>query len=361
MWRDGDRSGTQAPSEPELGRISVQLLNSDGDVVRSTVSSPSGRYLFDELPAGTYSLRFAGVPKGFRLTPASRGDNSDNDSDPDSAGLTPPFTLGVGEPNVREATAADRVNAAYINSTIDAGITPLRYAIGDQVWYDLDRDGSRQAGEPGAAATVSLLSGEGEVARTTTDSQGRYLFNDLKAGRYQVSFSDLPPHRAFTVRGVGVDPATDSDVDPKTGLSAAIKLGPGSPNLVPAGDVGITGADFANLTVNAGLVGSYAIGDTVWEDHNGNGVLDVGDGGVSGVTVELQDPDERVLASATTSDDGAVHLRRPGGRLLPAQVRYAAGRAAVHQPAQRPEHGSRLGRRSHRTQPGGGPRRRESR
>ena len=304
VWRDNDRSGTQAAAEPEIARITVQLLNSDGKVVGSAVSSPTGRYLFDKMPAGTYSVRFAGVPNGLRLTPPGRGDNADNDSDPDFTGLTPPFTLGVGEPNVREATAADRVNAAYINSTIDAGITPLCYAIGDQVWHDVDRDGTRQAGEPAAAATVSLLSGKTVVATTTTDAQGRYLFTDLEAGRYQVSFSNLPPHRTFTARAVGIDPAADSDVDPATGLSPEITLGPGSPNLVPAADADITDADFANLTVSAGLVGSYALGDTVWQDHNGNGVLDPGDKGVSGMTVELLNTDERVLASATTSQSG---------------------------------------------------------
>jgi hypothetical protein len=302
VWRDNDRSGTQAPSEPEVGGISVSLRGSDG--VRTMMTSPSGRYLFDELPAGTYSIQFAGIPNGLRLTPGSRGDNAENDSDPDATGLTPPFTLGVGERNVREATAADRVAAAYINSTIDAGVTPLRYAVGNHVWYDLDRDGTRQAGEPAATATVSLLSGEKVVATTTTDAQGRYLFSDLEAGQYRVSFTDLPPHRAFTARGVGVNPASDSDVNPKTGVSSVITLGPGSPDQVPARDAGIPDADVANLTVNAGLVGSYALGDTVWRDNNGNGVMDTDDVGVAGVTVELQDDNEKVLASTTTSDTG---------------------------------------------------------
>ena len=304
VWRDDDRSGTQAPSESDVSGISVLLLNSDGKVRGSVKSSPAGHYLFDDLPAGTYSVRFAGIPKSLRLTPATRGDNTENDSDPDAAGLTPPFTLGVGEPNVREATAADRVKAAYINSTIDAGVTPLRYAIGNHVWYDLDRDGTRQAGEPAATATVSLLSGERVVATTTTDAQGRYLFADLEGGEYRVSFTDLPPHRAFTAPGVGVDPAADSDVNPKTGVSSVINLGPGSPDQVPARDAGIPDADVVNLTVNAGLVGSYALGDTVWRDHNGNGVMDTDDGGVAGVTVELQDDNEKVLASTTTSDTG---------------------------------------------------------
>src|SRR5204863_6910077 len=102
----------------------------DDGVVASTVSTPSGHYAFANLSAGTYSVRFAGIPKSFRLTLTGVGDGRMADSDPDYSGTTPPFTLGVGEPNVRATTATDQVNAAYINPTIDAGITPLRYAVG---------------------------------------------------------------------------------------------------------------------------------------------------------------------------------------------------------------------------------------
>ena len=71
----------------------MQLLTVDSDVVGSTVSSTSGRFIFDDLPGGTYTVRFAGVPSRFRLTPAGSGDDPSVDSDPDYTGVTPPFTL----------------------------------------------------------------------------------------------------------------------------------------------------------------------------------------------------------------------------------------------------------------------------
>jgi hypothetical protein len=83
VWRDDSRSGVQDPGESPATQISVQLLNIDGEVVKSTVSGPSGRYLFDNLPAGTYSVRFAGIPEEFRLTPTAVGDERIVDSDPD--------------------------------------------------------------------------------------------------------------------------------------------------------------------------------------------------------------------------------------------------------------------------------------
>jgi SdrD B-like domain len=253
VWRDDNRSGVQDSGESPATQISVQLLNVDGEVVASAVSGPSGRYLFDNLPAGTYSVRFAGVPEEFRLTPTAVGDQRIIDSDPDYSGRTPPFTLGVGEPNIRPTTAADGVTAAYINPTIDAGITPLRYAIGNRVWLDLDSDGIQQPDEPAGSATVSLLTDTGNVvATTTTDATGRYQFSNLRGGRYRLQFTDLPAHRTFTERAAGSDPALDSDADSVTGRTPVFKLAQGAPNLVPVSGADAGSIDFENQTVSAG-------------------------------------------------------------------------------------------------------------
>jgi hypothetical protein len=323
-WRDDNRSGIQDPGESPASRISVQLLNVAGEVVASTVSGPTGRYMFDNLSAGTYSVRFAGVPEDFRLTPTSVGDRRVNDSDADYSGMTPPFTLGVAERNVRPATPADRVAAAYINPTIDAGITPLRYAVGDQVWLDVNSDGVRQPGEPAGSATVSLLTVVGNVvATTTTDPTGGYQFAGLRSGRYQLEFTGLPAYRTFTERATGTDPALDSDPDPVTGRTAVFTLAQGAPNLVPVTDADLGTTDFENQTMNAGLVCAYSVGDTVWHDNNGNGVRDPDDTGVAGVTVELLRSDLQVLASTVTSQTGSYtfdHLPAGNFRINFSQV-----------------------------------------
>ncbi|HJY45865.1 MAG TPA: SdrD B-like domain-containing protein [Propionibacteriaceae bacterium] len=305
VWRDDNRSGVQDTGESPASRISIQLLDVEGEVVDSTVSSPSGRYLFDNLQAGTYSVRFAGVPEEFRLTPAGTGGQRGTDSDPDYSGVTPPFTLGVGEPNVRPTTAADGVLAAYINSTIDAGITPLRYAVGNRVWLDLNSDGVQQPDEPAASATVSLLTVAGNVVATTnTDATGHYQFSHLRGGRYRLHFTDLPAHHALTGRAAAADPALDSDPDPATGLTPVFVLAQGAPNLVPAAEASASSIDFENRTLNAGLVTRYSIGDRVWLDNNGDGLLGPGDSGVARVTVQLLSSDLEVLATKVTSPTG---------------------------------------------------------
>jgi hypothetical protein len=306
IWRDDNRSGVQDPGESPASRISIQLLNVDGEVVASTVSSSAGRYVFDNLQAGTYAVRFAGVPEDFRLTPANAGGLRAADSDPDYSGVTPPFTLGAGEPNVRAATAADRVVATYINPTIDAGITPLRYAVGDRVWLDMNSDGVQQPDEPAASATVLLLTGtDNVVATTNTDATGHYEFTNLRGGRYRLKFTQLPAHHLLTGRAAGTDPALDSDPDPATGRTPVFALAQGAPNLVPVTGTNAASIDFEDRTLNAGLVTRCSIGARVWLDNTGDGVLGPGDGGVAGVTVQLLGSEsEEVLATEVTSPTG---------------------------------------------------------
>ncbi len=58
--------------------------------------------------------------------------------------------------------------------------------IGDRVWWDINGDGSQDAGEPGIAGVDLLLNG-GTI--TTTGAAGDYLFSPLAAGTYTVTIA----------------------------------------------------------------------------------------------------------------------------------------------------------------------------
>jgi 5-hydroxyisourate hydrolase-like protein (transthyretin family) len=198
---------------------------------------------------------------------------------------------------------ADGVRATFIHADIDAGITSLRYAIGDRVWLDLDADGAQQPDEPPATATVSLLKNARVLATTVTDADGRFRFTGLEAGVYQVRFQP-GEHRRFTARQATSDPALDSDADPRSGTTRPITVGPGAAALMPAADLGVADADLVNATVSAGLVGAYRVGDLVWRDDNGNGVLDSGEPGLPDVRVDLLDSELQIVRRAVTTDNG---------------------------------------------------------
>lgn len=310
VWRDLDGDGKQDADEPAAPQTSVQLLGSKGTVLDTTTTDRDGRYVFDDLPAGSYSVRFAGVPAGSRLTRAGSGVPSE-DSDPDFSGVTPSFTLEVGAPNVRRTSSGDGVRAGYLNPTVDAGITALRYAVGSVVWQDDNGDGLLEPGEPAAQAQIALLDHSGaEVRTTSTDDQGRFLFADLAPGSYRLRFSDLGDHRQLTARRVGGNAATSSAADPATGTTESFQLEQGASGLIPAVDFGDVDADFVRAALNVGTVGSYTITDRVWRDADGNGVRDPDEPGVRGVKVQLLGAEDAVVASTTTDRGGRFTFER---------------------------------------------------
>ncbi|MCF7765327.1 MAG: hypothetical protein K9N62_16795 [Verrucomicrobia bacterium] len=106
--------------------------------------------------------------------------------------------------------------------------------IGDFVWNDLNGDGCQDPGEPGIPnVQVDLYAACGVggtlIGTTTTDSTGHYLFTDLCAGTYTVSFH-TPEGYAHTVAHSGcVDSnnppysnQTDSKCDCPDGSSCGV-------------------------------------------------------------------------------------------------------------------------------------------
>jgi protocatechuate 3,4-dioxygenase beta subunit len=56
--------------------------------------------------------------------------------------------------------------------------------------------------EPITNMGLTLESGHVGVAETTTDSQGRYQFNDVKPGKYSISIHGNKEHKCFVITSV---------------------------------------------------------------------------------------------------------------------------------------------------------------
>lgn len=137
---------------------------------------------------------------------------------------------------------------------------PRTYALGDYVWIDADRDGIQDIGElPLKGVTVSLYQDETEIASTTTNDQGRYDFDLLPAGTYEIRFV-LTQEQAelykFTIEGAG-GAGNDSNADPSTGFTSEIVLDSTNQNLVPGDEythAEILATDGIDPTWDAGVV-----------------------------------------------------------------------------------------------------------
>jgi hypothetical protein len=98
----------------------------------------------------------------------------------------------------------------------------------------------------------------------------------------------LPAGRFFSPPGVGSDPEIDSNANPITGRTAAVTI--------ESGDV--------NLSIDAGVYQLASVGDRVWHDLNANGIEDIGEPGLPGVTVTL------TRTTAAPSSAGADAVRQ---------------------------------------------------
>ena len=70
VWQDDDGDGVQDGGEPGLSGVTVQLLDAGGALVDSTLTGTDGFYSFDNLAAGTYTVRVvaSSLPGGLGQT-----------------------------------------------------------------------------------------------------------------------------------------------------------------------------------------------------------------------------------------------------------------------------------------------------
>jgi protocatechuate 3,4-dioxygenase beta subunit len=262
VWEDTNANGIQDAGEPGIDSVGVTLTGSDGagnPVNATTTTDSTGIYTFTNLAPGDYSLTFS-TPSGYVATGQDASGSTDaNDSDAD---------VGTGQ------TSSTTLVAAENDDSWDAGFYRLAN-LGDFVWDDLDFDGIQEAGEPGVSGITVTLYDDGDnlINSTTTAGDGSYSFTNLIPGTYYVVFSNLPADSFFTRHNAGTDDTLDSDVNRTTGASDSVTL--------------VSGED--NNDLDGGISTIASLGDTVWEDTNGNGIQDAGELGIAGVTVTLYD------------------------------------------------------------------------
>jgi hypothetical protein len=160
--------------------------------------------------------------------------------------------------------------------------------VGDTVWYDMDQNGVRDPGEAGIEGIMVQLKtlgadgrpGTGDetlVGSTLTSENGMYLFKNVAPGAYYVA----------VVAGLPV------------GVSNTVR----APNPTRSFTVS-AGAQYLDADIGYMLDSPAAVGNLVWRDDNNNGQRDASEAGIPGVTVDLRDMRDTVLATIMTNQDG---------------------------------------------------------
>jgi protocatechuate 3,4-dioxygenase beta subunit len=245
-WEDLNCNSEHDEGEPPVDGVTIVLLDATGAEVARTVTADGGKYCFDGLALGDYTVKELLDPGWYAKNPAS-GERQVHLGCGDSGIVLGIFCCPPTPPPPPHVYGVDFINARYLS-------------ICGMKWEDYTCDGIGD--EPVDGVTIILLDAAGaEVARTVTADGGKYCFTGLKPGTYTV-MEDL---------SVG-----DLDEDwypknPASGMYEGIELVCGQP---------ITGLDFVNARY-------LSICGHKWEDLNCNGEHNEGEPPVEGVTIEL--------------------------------------------------------------------------
>lgn len=273
-FTDKAADGQRGVGDAVLVGILVTLLNADGSPTgRTATTAADGSYLFDGLVPGSYRVQFGESGGNVRTLGDVGSDLTDSDANQGS-GITGVYTLTNGQ-NIRN---------------VDGGFYKLA-TIGDRVFEDMNGDGVQNDGATGiVGATVQLLNGAGTVIGTTvTGADGFYNFTGLVPGDYSVQV--LPAGFTATGRNAGGNETTDSDVN-ATGRSDVFNLESGE----------------SESRVDAGFYRGAKLGGTLFEDVDGDGLQDAGEGGISGRVVELLDSAGNPTGRTAVTDASGNYL-----------------------------------------------------
>ena len=270
IYRDGDRDGRKGDTEGRYSGVSVQLLDKDGKVIATATTDKDGKYSFEHLPDGTYSVT---VVKDGALADADQTGDPDNKLD----NASQPITLDEDNP-----TKGD----------VDFGYVPNNTITGT-VYRDDNRDKTIDGDEPGLErVSVQLLDEDGNVLQTLdTAADGTYAFQHLPDGTYTVKVV-----RSSAIKDYDQTEDPDATVDD---TSAVYTMGPGHS---------------LQENVNFGYVPDYSIAGRVYRDADKSGSYTDGEETFGGVTVDLLDKDGNVVGTTTTDADGTYSFSKlPAG------------------------------------------------
>jgi uncharacterized repeat protein (TIGR01451 family) len=212
---------------------------------------------------------------------------------------------------------------------VDSAWHQTLVSLGNQVWFDVNDNGRIDTGEVGVPGVAVELyqdtNGDGiftpgadaYLSTTTTIAGGFYTFTELLAGGYLVVITSTNFSGAGALVGYqNSDGWVGGNSDLNNQDHGVVSGTLGSGGFVASTVVSLTvGGEptndgdtnpNSNLTLDFGFY-QLSLGNQVWLDRNHNGLLDVGETVVPGITVTLYNSTGSTVISTTTTNAGGFY------------------------------------------------------
>ena len=261
---DNDGDCVRDADEQGLAGVVIRLIDADGQQVAETTTDADGRYRFENIEPGTYTV-IEEQPAGYF-----------------EGGATPGSAGGIAENGSRIGS----INLASGEVAVDYDFCENPPAeIAGSVFNDADGDCFFDPGEDGIEGVrVELYDDSGNlIASTLTDAAGNYHFSNLPAGNYTLR-EIQPPGFLHGGQTAGSHGGNDSQAD----LISAVPVGFGDR---------LTQYNFCEVEPSS-------ISGFVYVDADGDCERDDDEAPLEGVAIELRDATGTRVASTTTDANG---------------------------------------------------------
>ncbi|MBK7788266.1 MAG: DUF11 domain-containing protein, partial [Saprospiraceae bacterium] len=294
VWEDVNGDGIYQTNEPGVPNVQVELFDPSGNLIATTFTDNTGRFVFTGILAGTYYFRFTPDPS-YGFTFANVGSNNNVDSDVDGgngAGTTGLVTFTSGQTDL----------------TWYAGLYKC-VQIGERVWYDVDKDDVQDQTENGinglkvnlwrvVGSTKSIYESKYTGHKPGTGSTDGYFQFCAPPGTYYIEVI-MPPIGLVQARAnIGNDDNLDSDLTNANGKATSSNF------TVLSGQ--------AKNDLGAGFYPMATAGNLVWIDDNNDGVQQSEEPRVANVLVEAFDTLNQKVAEDYTDQNGVYKIEYLG-------------------------------------------------
>ena len=267
VWLDADMDGLRG-SESGYAGATVRLESEEAGVSRHLVTDETGEYRFERLLPGEYTLTVT-LPESAMFT-LPGGDSL--------------MTAGYDFSDSAVVTVQNEQETAVR----PVGVMPVT-TLTVHVYNDLNANGAHEAEEPPfAGALLEVMVGEETVASVLSDGEGTAFVPVVRGGDMDVHLV-LPAGQVLTVEGADNDftaPAATGD------LTQPLTLPHGQDTLLQAG-----------VTLPASISGM------LFDDGNISGILEEGEQGLGGFTVQAVNARGEVVAQTQTDGTGVYTLQ----------------------------------------------------